>query len=75
MQRIVNLFLLLLYFQTDIHRKKNRMRLLAAACLAAHVSQANHTQLISLFSRERERDLLGWLPQYKKGYSLYFWST
>jgi hypothetical protein len=33
---------------------KNRMRLLAAACLAAHVSQANHTQLISLFSRERE---------------------
>jgi hypothetical protein len=74
MQRIVNLFLLLLYFQTDIHRKKNRMRLLAAACLAAHVSQANHTQLISLFSRERERDLLGWLPQYKKGL-LYFWST
>jgi hypothetical protein len=38
------------------------MRLLAAACLASHVSQANHTQLdLSSQGREREISWAGFL--------------
>jgi hypothetical protein len=47
------------------------MRLLAAACLAAHVSHANHTQLISLLKGERD---LGLASSIQKGL-LYFWSA
>jgi hypothetical protein len=47
------------------------MRLLAAACLATHVSQANHTQLISLLKGERDLVLASSI---QKGL-LYFWSA
>jgi hypothetical protein len=40
------------------------MSLLAAACLAAHVSHANHTQLISLLNGERS---LGLASSIQKG--------